>query len=48
MHRNKREFTPILAVIPGKTEPENLDAYWQVMLDQMEVLLLSSSVNAAD
>ncbi|KAL0038575.1 hypothetical protein WJX77_011111 [Trebouxia sp. C0004] len=33
MHRNKREFTPILAVIPGKNEPKNLDAYWQVMLE---------------
>ncbi len=33
MYRNKREFTPILAVIPGKTEPKNLDAYWQVMLE---------------
>ena len=33
MHRNKRDFTPILAVIPGKTEPKNLDAYWQVMLE---------------
>lgn len=52
MHRNKREFTPILAVIPGKTKPKNLDAYWQVVLEDFHqcgpygVTLLSGSLHA--
>ncbi len=36
MHRNKREFSAVLAVIPGKSEPKNMDAYWQRILQDFK------------